>query len=122
MYGFANEKNKLDQNRDYKRVAEIHFEAGWLLARPLIEAWMMEQLGPEARLRETVDTLAGAFERLPAILDRVEQSSALIAGGRVKLHPETVAALKGERAASAFTPLSLGLLVLIAVLLVVLLA
>jgi ubiquinone biosynthesis protein len=93
----------------------------WMLARPLIEAWMAEQLGPEARLRETVDSLAGAFERLPAILDRVEQSSALIAGGRVKLHPETVAALRGERAASTFTPLSLGLLLLIALMLVVLL-
>jgi len=93
----------------------------WMLARPLIEAWMTEQLGPEARLRETVDTLAGAFERLPAILDRVEQSSALIADGRVKLHPDTVAALKAERTGGAFTPLSLGLLLLIAVLLVVLL-
>lgn len=93
----------------------------WMLARPLIEAWMIEQLGPESRLRETVDTLAGAFERLPAILDRVEQSSALIADGRVKLHPDTVAALKAERAGSGFTPLSIGLLLLIAVLLVVLL-
>jgi len=92
----------------------------WMLARPLVEAWMAEQLGPEARLRETVDTLAGALDRLPKILDRVEESSGLIAGGRVRLHPDTVAALRGEQR-SGFTPLSLGLLALIALLLVVLL-
>jgi ubiquinone biosynthesis protein len=68
----------------------------WMLARPLIEAWMAERLGPEARLKETVDSLAGALERLPKILDRVEESSALIAEGRVKLHPETVSALAGD--------------------------
>ncbi len=93
----------------------------WMLARPLVEAWMAEQLGPEARIRETVDTLAGALDRLPKILDRVEESSGLIADGRVRLHPDTVAALRGERANGGVTPLSLGLLLLIALLLVVLL-
>ena len=68
----------------------------WFLARPLIEGWMVENLGPEARIRDTVSGLADAVDRLPRMLDGIEESASMLAGGRLRLHPETIAALKRE--------------------------
>ena len=66
----------------------------WFLARPLIEEWMMETLGPEARIRDTVDGLAQAAVRLPKVVNDMEEGAALLSEGRIRLHPETVEALR----------------------------
>ena len=66
----------------------------WLLARPLIEDWMSETLAPETQVRETIDGMASALRRLPNLLDGVQESASLIASGRVKLHPDTIDALR----------------------------
>jgi len=66
----------------------------WMLARPLMEDWMIANFGPEARLRETVTDIAGTIERLPRMLDGIEQSSARIASGHIRLHPDTIRALQ----------------------------
>jgi len=71
----------------------------WLLARPLIEAWMMENLGPEARIRDAVEGIAQAAVRLPKVVGDMEDSAAMLSQGRIRLHPETVAALKRGNAA-----------------------
>ncbi|MGF1639519.1 MAG: 2-polyprenylphenol 6-hydroxylase [Rhodospirillales bacterium] len=66
----------------------------WMLARPLIQSWMTENLGPEARLRETVGDVAASLARLPELLQLAERSAAAIADGRIRLHPETLRALR----------------------------
>jgi len=66
----------------------------WLLARPLIEDWMSETLTPEIQVRETVESMASALRRLPHLLDGVQESASMIASGRVKLHPDTIGALR----------------------------
>ncbi|MDP7650707.1 MAG: 2-polyprenylphenol 6-hydroxylase [Rhodospirillales bacterium] len=66
----------------------------WMLARPLIEEWMSETLTPETQMRETVDGMASALRRLPNLLDGVQESASLLASGRVKLHPDTIDALR----------------------------
>ena len=63
----------------------------WMLSRPLIEGWMSE--GPEERIRETIDDVAATVRHLPRFMDGVEKGAAMLAGGRLKLHPETVRAL-----------------------------
>ena len=68
----------------------------WFLARPMIEDWMKENLGPEARIRDTVSSIAEAVDRLPRMLDDIEESAAMLSSGRLRLHPETVNALKRE--------------------------
>ena len=68
----------------------------WFLARPQIEEWMRENLGPEARFLDAVGSIADAVDRLPRILNDIEESTALLSEGRIKLHPETVAALKRD--------------------------
>lgn len=45
----------------------------WALARPLVEDWMRENLGPEAQLREAVAEGLDALRRLPATIGRLER-------------------------------------------------
>lgn len=66
----------------------------WLLARPLIEEWMRENRGPEARLRDTLLETKALVARLPAALDSIEDMATLVSEeGGVPLHPETLEAL-----------------------------
>jgi len=69
----------------------------WLLARPLIEQWMIENRGPEARLRDTIGDALDILERLPATLGRAEDLASMVVDGGLKLHPHTVAAMRGRR-------------------------
>lgn len=66
----------------------------WFLARPLIEEWMIENLGPEARIRDGIGNLANAVDQIPRIFKDIEVTAAMLSQGQIKLHPETVAALK----------------------------
>ncbi len=70
----------------------------WLLVRPLIEEWARENLGPEARLRDAAADGLAAAQRLPRLMKDAEATLAAVAGGGIKLHPETVAALAKARA------------------------
>lgn len=68
----------------------------WELARPLIEGWMMQNLGPQARVKETVGNAIATLERLPRMLAQTEQAYSAMLNGGLKLHPDTVAAMRGE--------------------------
>ncbi|HZB89863.1 MAG TPA: 2-polyprenylphenol 6-hydroxylase [Stellaceae bacterium] len=64
----------------------------WTLARPLIEAWMRENRGPEARLRDVVADTAAVLERLPSLLKDLEKlGGAITEGGGLPLHPDSLA-------------------------------
>ena len=66
----------------------------WSLARPLIEAWMRENRGPEARLRDAAADVAAMLERLPGLVRDVQKLGAAITeGGGLPLHPDTLAEL-----------------------------
>jgi len=74
---------------------KLHPEANmWLLARPLIENWMRNQLGPEAKIKQIADTAKQTLERLPVILDGLERTTQMMSDGYIKLHPDTIRALK----------------------------
>ena len=47
----------------------------WELARPLIEDWMRSNAGPEARIRETANTLLNGLERLPHLMGELEKKA-----------------------------------------------
>ncbi len=68
----------------------------WQLARPLIEGWMRQNLGPEARVRETVVGALASVERLPRLLAQLEKSTTLLAEGGFRLHPDTVRDMVGR--------------------------
>jgi ubiquinone biosynthesis protein len=67
----------------------------WLMAKPLIEQWVVTHLGPEVRLTEAADDLREGLARLPRLLENIEQGAAILADGRIRLHSETIRALKG---------------------------
>ena len=70
----------------------------WVLSEPLIEEWMRANRGPEARIRDMTETALLQIERLPGLLDRLDQASRMIEEGGVRLHPDTVEAFRaGDR-------------------------
>ncbi|MBI5164437.1 MAG: 2-polyprenylphenol 6-hydroxylase [Magnetospirillum sp.] len=76
----------------------------WELARPLIEGWMIDNLGPTARVREMASGALGSLERLPRLIAQAEKASALLLDGGVRLHPETVKDILATRRKSALPP------------------
>ncbi|CAA7611832.1 putative protein kinase UbiB [Candidatus Terasakiella magnetica] len=69
----------------------------WQMAQPLIEGWMRANLGPEAKVRETVINVVGALERLPRLLNDTEKTYAMLVNQGLKLHPDTVKTIFGEQ-------------------------
>lgn len=90
----------------------------WFVARPLIETWMIENLGPQARIRDTLENIVDAAERLPGVMQNIEKGSQMMADGQIKLHPDTIRALKGETTHRPILP-SLWVIILFLVCLVV---
>ena len=45
----------------------------WQLAQPLIEEWMIENRGPEARFAEVITNIFWAAERLPTTITELEK-------------------------------------------------
>ncbi len=74
----------------------------WTLARPLIEAWMLDNRGPEARLRERLETVAEMIERLPRLIANLDSLVGDMARDGVVLHAETIAAHAAEQAKRAY--------------------
>ena len=68
----------------------------WMLARPLIEDWMIQTLGPEARALDAVADFSHALRRLPGLFENLEKGARELAEGKLKLHPETIQALRGK--------------------------
>ncbi|WP_114394920.1 2-polyprenylphenol 6-hydroxylase [Oleisolibacter albus] len=62
----------------------------WELARPLIEQWMRENRGPEARLAEAASAMTSIAVRLPTLVRDLEQTAALVAQGGVPIHPASI--------------------------------
>ncbi len=87
----------------------------WFLARPLIEEWVTQTLGPQAQLREGVGEVTAAIGRLPRILDGIEKGAATLADGRIRLHPETISALRNDGGGRSF-PLSLWVVIVLFIL------
>ncbi|MCW8914308.1 MAG: 2-polyprenylphenol 6-hydroxylase [Magnetovibrio sp.] len=69
----------------------------WVIARPLIEEWMRVNLGPEARVKEAVSQGLTALNRLPRIVEGLENALGQFDSHGLKLHPDTVAAMRGQR-------------------------
>jgi ubiquinone biosynthesis protein len=51
----------------------------WALSQPLVERWMRENRGPEARLRDKLAEIAHALDRLPALVVNAEKAAAWLA-------------------------------------------
>ena len=70
----------------------------WALAQPLIEEWMRDNRGPEARLRQGMETLADLAERLPRLVRSLEVLVTNWSRDGVILHAESLAVQAAHRA------------------------
>jgi ubiquinone biosynthesis protein len=71
----------------------------WTLARPLIEEWMRDNRGPEARLADAVRDAFEALERFPALLKNLERAAGQISDGEgLALHPDSLAVIARKSA------------------------
>ena len=69
----------------------------WELSRPLIEDWMRDNMGPEAKIRESVTDIVKGLERLPGLIADMEETVGTVTRGGIKLHPDSVRALTAAR-------------------------
>ena len=68
----------------------------WEHSRPVLETWMVRNMGPEARLRDAAEGLGSLVklaQNLPELLRDTEAIAAQLAEGGMRLHPESVAAI-----------------------------
>ena len=82
----------------------------WELARPLIEEWMMQELGPEGRIRDAVTDATTTLEKLPRLIDSIDAAADQIRHHGLKLDPETASAIRGgaPRSKSSWWPWALA--------------
>jgi ubiquinone biosynthesis protein len=76
----------------------------WHLARPLIEQWMLENLGPAARARETMGGFLETVEGLPRLVRNVETVAETLRRGGLRLHPDSVRAIEQARGRRGIFP------------------
>ena len=90
----------------------------WALSQPLIEGWMRDNRGPEAQLRQRLETIVDMVERLPRLIEKLETFVDDIARDGVLLHAELMASHAAEQAKRAWLavlPLYLAAAALIAI-------
>jgi ubiquinone biosynthesis protein len=66
----------------------------WQLARPLIEQWMANNLGPQARVVESVGALMTSLESLPRLVAHAEKTVEALRFGGLRLHPESLKSMQ----------------------------
>lgn len=76
----------------------------WQLARPLIEDWMAANLGPAARLRDTMTGVAETAENLPRLIRNTEKLVETMQSGGLRIHPESVRIMLGSKRSDGFVP------------------
>ncbi|HVC56588.1 MAG TPA: 2-polyprenylphenol 6-hydroxylase [Stellaceae bacterium] len=70
----------------------------WTLAQPLVEAWVRENRGPEARLRQRIDAALAAVDEVPRLLQSLDKLVGDWAREGVVLHAESLAIQAAHRA------------------------
>jgi len=68
----------------------------WEMARPLIENWFQERLGPVAQVKDTLTGALDGLNRVPSLIGRLDTLAAELEQGGLRLHPETARLLRGD--------------------------
>ena len=90
----------------------------WAMAQPLIESWMRDNRGPEAQLRQRLETVVDMVERLPRLVASLDALVGDMSRDGVVLHAELIAAhaeQQAKRAYLAVIPLWLAAAALLAI-------
>jgi ubiquinone biosynthesis protein len=68
----------------------------WQLARPLIEQWMTDNLGPQAKFKESLGAVVASLESLPRLVQQAEKTVEALRQGGLRLHPESMDAMRSN--------------------------
>jgi ubiquinone biosynthesis protein len=69
----------------------------WELSRPLIEDWMRQNRGPEAKITSALVAMQAIAEEMPALIRDLRLAAARMADPQgIRLHPETLAHLRAD--------------------------
>ena len=66
----------------------------WVLAQSMIEVWMVENRGPEARVRETIDNAVTGIQRLPSVMAKTEAVVIRLSTDGLRVHPESLRSIR----------------------------
>ena len=69
----------------------------WMLARPLVQNWVAENLGPQARIQDTLSEVSQTMVKLPGMVAAMEKTANTFSEGQLRLHPESIELLLGVR-------------------------
>jgi ubiquinone biosynthesis protein len=72
----------------------------WTLAQPLIEDWMRENRGVEARVVDAASAAAGLLERLPSLVHNLEHVVSTLVNEGLALDDEAIGALRERHEAA----------------------
>jgi len=72
----------------------------WTLARPLIEEWMRENRGLEARTADAITGAARLLERIPSLVHNLEHVVGMLVTEGLQLDDEAIGALRERREAA----------------------
>lgn len=76
----------------------------WESSRPVVEQWMIDSVGPQARLKEAAEgmtVLGRALAALPEVLRNAEQIAATLSANGIKLHPDSAKAIAQAQSAQS---------------------
>lgn len=85
----------------------------WELARPLIESWMMDTIGPGARIKDNIGSLFATLESLPRLVAHAEETVAALRSGGLKLHGDSVKVIGRRGVFPGWLPWALVIVLLI---------
>lgn len=82
----------------------------WKLAEPWIERWAMQNLSPQAQVKDMASHLATLLRNLPEQLSKLDNLSYCFTREGVKLHPDTIEQMKNyEPSISNWKILAIGM-------------
>lgn len=85
----------------------------WDSARPIIEQWMIDSVGPQARIQDATEGLTAlgrALSALPETLKSAENIAVSLSNTGIKIHPDSARAIStANRSASNFSSWAIGI-------------
>jgi ubiquinone biosynthesis protein len=84
----------------------------WTLARPLIEDWMRENRGLEARLLDAAADVRTLLDRMPSLVHNLERVASTLVNDGLQLDSEALGALRERREAAMLLSMPLWLIAL----------
>jgi ubiquinone biosynthesis protein len=92
----------------------------WDMARPFLTEWVEANLGPEARVRQTLEEAAVTARRLPEFLEKAQVAASVITPQGIRIHPDSERAI-GSRLGGRHNPMQVVLVIAVVAAVIVLL-